>query len=128
MGVLNKRKSGAAGAPAGAEFFSTAEASQLNTLLRRGGPETSAGEVVGSGSALDSGEAPSEGAQVHASFQTINTPALPLMDISFPDARKRRPFKPCARNDGLKKKKKCGARNLGDTHSGDSQQQRCMGD
>jgi hypothetical protein len=76
MGLLNRKNStggAAGGAPAaGTEFFSTAEASQLNTLLRGGGPGTS-GEVVGSGSDVNpfnhsgsgDGEAPSsEDAQV----------------------------------------------------------------
>ena len=75
MGVLNRKKSGAAGGAAGAEFFSNAEASQLNTLLRGGGAGTSGGEVAGSGSALGSGASgePSSEVQVRVRHEPLRT-------------------------------------------------------
>jgi|AntAceMinimDraft_11_1070367.scaffolds.fasta_scaffold49172_2 hypothetical protein len=63
MGVLNRTKSGGSSAANGTDFFSTVEASQLNTLLRGagGGADTSADEG-GSGA----GEALSENIQARA--------------------------------------------------------------
>lgn len=76
MGVLNRKKSGAAGAANGAEFFSAGEASQLNTLLRGAAPGTSTGEGEGGsgGSALHSGagdEARSDDAKVRAAASCV---------------------------------------------------------
>ena len=69
MGVLNRKKAGAAGPGGpGEEFFNAAEASQLNTLLRgKSGPAASEGD--GGGSELNSqGDAAGAEAQVRPRF------------------------------------------------------------
>ena len=72
MGVLNRKKAGAAGPGGpGEEFFNAAEASQLNTLLRgKSGPAASEGD--GGGSELNSqGAAAGAQAEMSSEYQSF---------------------------------------------------------